>query len=193
MPPEDVDDFIRVARGELNLERLHAVMPLPDLSLIFTPSSPDKETNLPLAPTSFVGREVELVAIKQLLCDPECRMLTLVGPGGIGKTRLAIQTAANLVGEFTHGSTFVGLASLDSPAFLVPTIAQALGIKFREANDARDQLLDYLRQRQLLLVLDNVEQLLEGSLSFADILQHAPQAKMLLTSANPFICKRMGV
>jgi predicted ATPase len=174
-----------VARGERGLERLHPDTPLPDLSLIFTPSSPVAQTNLPIAPTPFIGRQVELSAIGQLLCDPGCRMLTLVGPGGIGKTRLAIQTATTLVEEFTHGAAFVGLASLDSPAFLITTIAQALDFKFHDADDPQEQLFSYLRERHMLLVLDNVEHLLDGSLLFAEIVRHAPQVKLLLTSREP--------
>jgi predicted ATPase/transcriptional regulator with XRE-family HTH domain len=185
IPSEEKPTFIKIARGEVLLERLHLASPLADLKLIHPSSTYFRQSNLPAPPTPFVGREVELSAIGQLLCDPGCRMLTLVGPGGIGKTRLAIQTAINLNEEFPHGATFVGLAALDSPDFLVATIAQALDIKFHDADDPQDQLFSYLRERHMLLVLDNVEHLLAGSLLYVDILQHAPQVKLLLSSREP--------
>jgi predicted ATPase/DNA-binding XRE family transcriptional regulator len=185
IPSEEKSTFIKIARGELLLERLHLTPQPAGFNFIQPPSAQSPRANLPVLPTPLLGRELELTVLRQTLSTPECRMLTLVGPGGIGKTRLAIQTAANLAEGFMHASIFVGLAALDSPSFLVPAIAQALNIKFQDADDPRDQLLHYLCDRHILLVLDNVEHLLEGSQLFSEIIRHAPQVKLLLTSREP--------
>jgi len=109
----------------------------------------------------------------------------LVGPGGIGKTRLALQAAHNGREAFAQGVAFVPLASVDSTAFILPTIANAASLTFYGTADPQAQLLSYLREKQMLLVLDNVEQLLEGTELFVEILQHAPQVKLLVTSRKP--------
>ncbi len=149
---------------------------------------PQPQHNLPPQPTSFVGRISELDEISRLLGGPACRLLTLVGPGGIGKTRLAIQAGLRAAREPQHayrdGIRFVPLAALDSPRYIVPAIAEALGFSFyqREGANPRQQLLDYLCEKEMLLVLDNVEHLLEGVELIAEILSTAPQVAILVTS-----------
>jgi len=149
--------------------------------------------NLPPQPTPFVGREEELAAIAQRLANPSCRLLTIVGPGGIGKTRLAIQAATEAAATFLNGVCFVPLASVISADFLVPAIAQALGFPFRGSQDPKAQLLSYLRDKEMLLVLDGFEHLLTpsptlplqrgGSIGLVvEILQRAPDVKILVTS-----------
>lgn len=138
--------------------------------------------NLPPQPTSFVGRATELREIGDLLADPDCRLLTLVGPGGIGKTRLALEAAARLRDAYADGVCFVPLQPLASLEDIVPTLIQATGLSVRQADDLKVQLLDQLRARNLLLVVDNCEHLLEGLDVLADILGVAPGVKVLATS-----------
>jgi len=146
--------------------------------------------NLPVQAIPFVGREAELTDIATCLGDPNCRLLTLVGPGGSGKTRLAIETGATRVDDFEHGVWFVPLAGVRSPGGLVPAIASALGFSFLAGGDPRGQLLSYLRKRELLLILDNLEHLLDGTEQIPDgasnlvtaIVEAAPKLKVLTTS-----------
>jgi len=138
--------------------------------------------NLPPSLTPLIGREAELQQIAERLADPDCRLLTLAGQGGIGKTRLARQAAQEQVGIFLHGVYLVPLASLSSAEFLVPTIADALGFSFAGPEDPREQLLNYLREKEMLLVLDNFEHLLDGARLLPRILRHAPDVKIVVTS-----------
>jgi predicted ATPase/transcriptional regulator with XRE-family HTH domain len=137
---------------------------------------------LPFQPTIFVGREVELTEIDVLLDDPACRLLTLVGPGGIGKTRLAMQVAADCAEQFDDGVYFVPLEPLDSPEFIVSTIADVLSFRFSPGVDPSQQLLQFLGEKALLLVLDGFEHLLDGVELLTQILQAARDVKLLVTS-----------
>ena len=141
--------------------------------------------NLPLPRTSFVGRASELEAIDRLLEDPGCRLLTLVGPGGAGKTRLALETAARRVDRYPHGVHFVPLASVSSPDFLAPALAHSIQFSVDGAHSgfsAQEQLLDYLSERSTLLVLDNFEHLVEGSGLLGEVIERAPHVELLTTS-----------
>src|ERR1051326_6316774 len=141
--------------------------------------------NLPTPRTSFVGRAPELEAIDRLLEDPRCRLLTLVGPGGAGKTRLALEAAARRVHRYPHGVHFVPLASVSSPAFLAPALAESIQFAVDGAHSgfsAQEQLLDYLSERSTLLVLDNFEHLVEGSGFLADVIASAEHVELLTTS-----------
>ena len=137
---------------------------------------------LPPQTTPIVGREHELTAIAALLSDPNCRLLTLVGPGGIGKTRLALEAAARQNADFAHGAAFVSLESVTSPDYLDFTIARAVDCDFYERENNRQQLLDYLADLQLLLVIDNFEHLVEAAEIVSDIIAHAPGLTVLATS-----------
>jgi predicted ATPase/DNA-binding SARP family transcriptional activator/Tfp pilus assembly protein PilF len=143
---------------------------------------PFPSRSLPPSPTPFVGREEELSELAELLADPDCRLVTLVGPGGVGKTRLALQAAADQIGNFAYGVAFVPLSSVDSSESLVSAIADALDFSFREGVDSTQQLLNYLRQKDLLLVLDGMEHVLEGGDLLARILRRAPGVIVLVTS-----------
>lgn len=152
--------------------------------------APDRDT-LPTPHTSFVGREAELAQISQHLADPAGRWLTITGPGGVGKTRLALQIAAEWGVDFLHGVFFVSLAAIDSPATLAAAIAAALHAPLTGPEPPQQQLLHYLRQKELLLLLDNGETLLAPALAetadlLPEILQHAPQVRLLVTSRERF-------
>jgi predicted ATPase/DNA-binding SARP family transcriptional activator len=133
-------------------------------------------------PIPFVGREKELAYIAKLLKEPTCRLLTLAGPGGIGKTRLALQVAAENATAFPDGVWFVTLAALNSPDLLPSAIAQALNLSSPGGMDIKAQLLHHLQERQALLVLDNLEHLIEGTSILGEILSKAPGVKLLVTS-----------
>src|SRR5262245_19117572 len=139
-------------------------------------------TNLPTSLTPFIGRARELAQLAHLLADPTARLITVVGPGGIGKTRLALQAASDHRDMFTHGVVFVPLASVASAELMVPAIADALAFTFYESSEPKAQLLNYLCDKQLLLVLDNVEHLLDGVTLLTEILHCAPDVKLLVTS-----------
>ena len=139
--------------------------------------------NLPSQPTQFVGRAHELAEIATLLDDPVCRMVTLLGPGGIGKTRLALETAAAQLAAYPDGVYFVALQSISSPDHIVSTIAEAVGLRFYPGDDIKQQLLDSLCcEKAILLVLDNFEHVVEGAMLVADILTMSSAIKIIVTS-----------
>jgi DNA-binding SARP family transcriptional activator/predicted ATPase len=127
------------------------------------PSETGSLHNLPAQLTPFIGRERELAEIAERLADPGCRLLTLVGPGGSGKTRLALEAAARELDNYPHGVYFVPLAPLQSAEAIVAAAAQAIGLSVHGGGDSRRQLLYYLRDKQMLLVIDNLEHLLVSS------------------------------
>lgn len=140
---------------------------------------------LPLQVTPFIGREEDVVRVAALLVDPACRLLTLFGPGGIGKTRLSLQAAAGVADAFAHGVCFISLQPLESTDFLVSTMADALKLSLRGQADLRVQLLKHLADKEMLLLMDNFEHLLADSLITAlltEILENAPSVKFLVTS-----------
>lgn len=145
-------------------------------------STPPITHQLPTQLTPFIGREEELARITNRLSDPNCRLLTLVGPGGIGKTRLALQTAGLQPELFPYGIYFVSLAPLSSVDFLLSTIANALNFSFYSDETAKTQLLNYLQAKPLLLILDNFEHLIGAVKLVADILEATRQVKVLVTS-----------
>ena len=220
IPPEEHQMFIRVARGETSLERLHP----PPLNSSF-PSISDTSTlastpvqsaisgrvlsaqqlntslqagpasiRLPLQPTPLLGRDSELVAMERLFNDQQCRLLTLTGMGGIGKTHLAIEFATKKQSSFPAGVFYVPLAPINSPDAIVPAIADVFGFVFSGPSDPKEQLLNYLAMQlnqPMLLVLDNLEHLLIQSVSedkqgaaelISEFLQRLSKIKILATS-----------
>jgi predicted ATPase/DNA-binding SARP family transcriptional activator/Flp pilus assembly protein TadD len=154
-------------------------------NLPFPPRQPPLRQYLPDLPTPFIGREADLSLLSERLSDPECRLLTLLGPGGIGKTRLALEAAREQLGVTADGVFFVPLVAVRTNELLLPNIADALGLVFTDRNDPQTQLLDYLRNKQLLLVLDNFEHLLSAPGStelLVEILHQAPGVMLLVTS-----------
>jgi predicted ATPase/class 3 adenylate cyclase len=174
----------------------HVLQDLSEPQLIYTLLHPDlpaqsfpplrtlpyQEHNLPPQPTHFVGRERELVQIQRRLGQPDCRLLNMVGPGGIGKTRLALQAAAEQIAFFKHGVYFVPLQSVDSAELAVPVIAETIGFAFDGQQPPRLQLFNKLQDKQILLVLDNFEQVSLGGALLSELLQRAPRLKLMVTS-----------
>jgi non-specific serine/threonine protein kinase len=143
------------------------------------------ETQLPRFLATLVGREREVAALHALLLRPDSPLVTLVGPGGVGKTRLAVRVAEDVAGAFADGVGFVPLAPIRDPALVLPTIAQALGMREAGERPLADQLVALLRDRALLLVLDNLEQVLAAAPRVAALLAACPRLTILATSRAP--------
>jgi predicted ATPase/tetratricopeptide (TPR) repeat protein len=144
--------------------------------------------NLPQPATPFFGRQREMAQVIERINNPNCHLLTLLGSGGVGKTRLALE-AAHLIlhtakpeGSFSQGIYFIQLAPVHTVEFIAPTIANALKFSFFGQEPPETQLINYLRHKKMLLILDNFEQLLNGINLLLGILQNAPGIKMILTS-----------
>src|SRR6266699_313007 len=138
--------------------------------------------NLPAQLTPLIGREQEVTAVDTLLRHPEVRLLTLMGPGGVGKTRLGLEIAAELLDDYPDGVCFVPLATISDPELVVPTIAQVLGIKEAGEQPVANLLQASLQDKCLLLLLDNFEQVTAAAPRLADLLADCPQLKILVTS-----------
>ncbi len=144
--------------------------------------TPPQPRSMAIARTSLVGRRRELTALALRLADPACRLLTIVGPGGVGKTRLALETARGHQRAFADGVVFVALAPLDTVEQLPTAIANALQLACEGSNTPLEELFHYLSSRELLLVLDNFEHLLAGVELLSALLDEAPALKLLVTA-----------
>ncbi len=194
VPSEERDRFIMVARQEKDFAQLSRI-PLSQSSSAISISI-SRPVSLPAPATPFIGRDHELATILQLILQSECRLLTLVGPGGIGKTRLALETARSISSrypeQFPDGVIYIPLTQLASGTHLVPVIADHIQIRLDGARQQQLQLLAYLENKNLLLVLDNFEQLLparaavglqqSGIEILGQILSAAPDVKLVITS-----------
>jgi predicted ATPase len=167
----------------LRPERIFQIV-VPDLTSEFPPlrTLDVHLTNLPAQATPFIGREHELAAVLALLRRDDVRLITLSGTGGTGKSRLALQTAANLLEEFEHGVYFVDLAPITDPELMLSTVARVLAVKEIGNRELADRLKDHLREKHMLLVLDNFEQVIKAAPLVSDLLTSAPRLKIIVTS-----------
>jgi predicted ATPase/class 3 adenylate cyclase/DNA-binding CsgD family transcriptional regulator len=138
--------------------------------------------NLPIQLTPLIGREQEVTSVAELLRRENVRLLTLVGPGGVGKTRLGLQIAADVRDDFTDGVWFISFVSISDPDLVVPTIAQALGLREAGERSVLERLQATLREKQMLLLLDNFEQVVTAAPLLIDFLERCPELKILVTS-----------
>src|SRR5215211_9308724 len=158
----------------------------PELPTTFPPlKTLDARTNnLPSQPTPLIGRERELGGVRELMRTEGVRVLTLTGPGGIGKTRLGLQVGAELLDEFEDGVFFVALATITEPALVPSAIAEALGVVEAADQPLEESLKGYLRPKELLLLMDNFEQVLGGAPLVGELLSACPELKVLATSRS---------
>jgi len=140
------------------------------------------QTNLPSVLTPIVGRELQEEALHRLLLQKEVRLVTVTGPPGIGKTRLSIEVASDLLELFEDGVFFIGLAPIREPFGVVPSIASALKVREAGGQSPRQTLLEYVRAKKMLLVLDNFEQVLDAGTDVLALLEGCPWLKVLVTS-----------
>ena len=144
-----------------------------------------RPTNLPPQPTRLIGREQELAEVGELLRRVDVRLLTVTGPGGAGKTRLALQAAADLLDDFADGVFFVGLAGVAEPSLVIPAIAQTLGVKESGGLSAEEALERFVHERELLLVLDNLEHVLDAAPQIHELVLNARALKAISSSRAP--------
>jgi predicted ATPase/transcriptional regulator with XRE-family HTH domain len=189
IPPSERAAFVLLARAEAGSPAsLHDgfgpnVNPLAraslDLDFLRRVHHPN---NLPAPPNSFIGRDREVAAACALLRREGVRLLSMVGPPGIGKTRLSLRVASDVLDRFTDGVFFVALAPVTDPRMVIPAIAQALDVRETARRPLFESLVSFLRPKKLLLVLDNFEQVVPGAPVVGDLLSAAPGLKVLVTS-----------
>lgn len=175
IPPEEQTLFLKIARGEGSSQGLKSASTHPEnwsaLSESFSPPS-----NIPVPPTPFIGRADEIETLTRMLADPHYRLITILGVGGIGKTRLAMEVS------HPQHAYFIQLAAINTSDSILPAIASVLNIPTGNADELKPRLLGYLREKNTLLVLDNFEHIIDGAPLLSEFLQSASKLKFLVTS-----------
>ena len=180
LPPADTEAFLQFARCGFAANGTSAPW-----GTAFHPP-----TNLPTAPTPLIGRERDIGAVRKSLLREDTQLLTLVGPPGIGKTRLSLAVAHEVLDEFSDGVFLVLLAPVTDPDLVPRTIVQALGLQEAGPHTSVERLTHFLRDKQMLLVLDNFEQILAAAPQIAELLGACPFIKTLVTSRAPLRIRR---
>jgi predicted ATPase len=178
--PDELGELIENDLALLLTERFSAAAPAPP-----PPPAARPRTNLPVQRGRLIGRDAALAGLRALLARPDVGLVTLTGPGGAGKTRLALAVAGGLLDAFPDGVFAVALAPISDPALVAPTIAAALGVRETGGRPLEDVLVEDLRDRRLLLVLDNYEQVVESAPLVARLLESSPGLTVLVTSRRP--------
>ncbi|MBN2608844.1 MAG: hypothetical protein JXA64_06985 [Candidatus Fermentibacteraceae bacterium] len=183
------DEGVHMLRDLLNPQQLFTLS-YPDIDMPHPPLATVSAHphNLPVQPTPFVGRQRELREIGELLADPERRLVTLLGYGGSGKTRTALQTAAESVHLFRHGAWFVPLEEAEGQPSIISTMAESISYCFSGGGKEFEQLIGFLSNREILMVMDNFEHLTDHAHMVSDLLAGAPGLKVLVTSRH-----RLGI
>ena len=178
VPSTEQASFLRFARGELRFAPAETEADFP-----WHTSERSARSNIPATLTSLIGREQDIALIREHLSSPNIRLLSLVGPPGIGKTRLSIEAARAVLADFPDGVFFVALAPLDDPSLLVPSVIQVIGYVETRNTSANQQLVNGIADKQMLIVLDNCEHLIENIAALVpDLLLACPHLKILATS-----------
>jgi len=186
--PDERPTFVRFAR--MGAGAPWSAMPSQAAHRILWGLSPRHLTNLPAQPTLLIGRDQDVAAVRKRLLDDDTRLVTLIGPPGVGKTRLAIQVAADLLDGFDDGVYFVALAPVGDPNLVAAAIAQTLGVNETADCSFADRLKEYLRDKHMLLVLDNFEQVVTAAPFVSDLLAECPWLSILVTSRAPLRVRR---
>ncbi len=196
--PEE-DRLAGLIYAAANLKRFAALFPLPrsaEVQLLYdenqsgdkpksrrgTKSPTEVLHNLPSQPTTFIGREQDLATAREIFLRKDVQMVTFTGPGGTGKTRLSLEVAHSLIGQFKDGVFFVQLADVTDPSQVISRVAQELEVRSAGSQPLFQNVKDYLKDRQILLLLDNFEQLIPAAPVVAELLAGAPSLKVLVTS-----------
>jgi predicted ATPase/DNA-binding XRE family transcriptional regulator len=178
IPQDERTAFLRFARGDWKFAPTETIPQAP-----WRTATPSTRSNLPATTTSLVGRELEIDQVREYLLRKEIRLVTLVGPPGIGKTRLSLETARLALSDFPGGVFFVSLAPLDDPSLIAPVLVQALGYVEAKNLPAEKILIDGIGEKQMLILLDNCEHLIEDIAALtSDLLSACPHLKILATS-----------
>lgn len=150
-------------------------------------ASDSRPNNLPVQRTAFIGREAEAAALRELLCRRDVQLVTLTGPGGIGKTRLALQVAADIATEFPGGVCFVPLSAVNDRALIATAIFQAIGLRETGNRSPQESLKEYVSGlgQPMLLVLDNFEHVVSATSAITELLDSGPKLKVAITSQAP--------
>lgn len=197
VPADQHEMFLKVARQELAVFRMEepGLMGQPEYMaekpapIVQESQSLEggrtRDSSLPVFPTPFIGREPEIDIVLQQILDPTCRLLTLTGPGGVGKTRLAVEVARRLEATYTGEVYFLPMAGIELPDSIVPELANSLGLSFSGPVSPKLQVIQALRRKSVLLIFDNMEHLVKGSAVLGEFLQEAPGVRILVTSREP--------